>query len=140
MEPILPSYRRCIAERCLCLIMVLFQARAPRSKVIIVGTHLDRLPPAKRKDRLFKLESDLRRKLDKKGFPIISRIVFVSNSTGDGITKLRDSIYQVASKMQDSNVQEPMIGKRVFITRSLFNASLSLLLPPIWWAFQYTSK
>ena len=89
------------------------KARAPKSQVIVVGTHLDRMPQAKRKEHLSKLESDIFRKFAKKGFPIISGNVFVSNSTNEGVAKLKEIIYKVTSKMQDSNLLEPMIGKKV---------------------------
>ena len=92
---------------------MIFQARAPKSQVVVVGTHLDKIPQAKRKERLFLLEKEVFRRYDKKGFPWIGGNVFVSNSTGEGLPRLREVIHKVASKMQDCNLHEPMIGKKV---------------------------
>ena len=81
--------------------------------MIVVGTHLDKLPQSNRREHLASLASDLFKKFGKKGFPCISGNVFISNTTREGLPNLRDVIYKVASKMQDSNLHEPMIGKKV---------------------------
>eukprot|EP00794_Sanderia_malayensis_P013704 gene13704-15131_t len=108
------------------------QARAPKSEVIIVGTHLDKLPQGKRKERLAKLRNDIYTKFLKKGFPKISGNVFVSNTTGEGLQMLKEVIYKVTSNMQDSNLLEPMIGKKRRIQqRALSNE------PPILTAEQF---
>jgi len=90
------------------------QARAPKSEVVVVATHLDKIPQGKRKERLCQLEKEIFRKYDKKGFPRISGNAFVSNAPGcEGLKRLREVIHRVACKMQDSNLHEPMIGKKV---------------------------
>ena len=95
------------------------QARAPKSEVVVVATHLDKIPQAKKRERLSQLEKEIYRRYDKKGFPRIGGSVFVSNSTGEDIQKLRDVIHKVASKMQDSILHEPIIGKKVSVVTTL---------------------
>ena len=80
---------------------------------MIVATHLDKIPQIRKKERLAQLEKEIFKKYSKKGFPRMGGSVFVSNRTEEGIPKLKEVIYRVASKMQDSNLHEPIIGKKV---------------------------
>lgn len=79
------------------------QARAPNSRVIVVGTHIDSIPNGNRKTVLDRMDQEIRYKYDKKGFPIISGCAFVSNTTGEGLSYLREKIYSVADQMNNSN-------------------------------------
>lgn len=83
----------------------------------MVATHLDKIPQANRRERLSDLEKEIFSRYNKKGFPFISGSTFISNSTGEGLPRLRDVIHKVASKMQDCNSHEALIGKKVFIHR-----------------------
>lgn len=86
-----------------------------------MGTHLDKIQQGRRKERLFEWEREIFRRYDKKGFPWIGGNVFISNTTGEGLHRLKEAIHKVATKMQDFNLHEPVIGKKVRYESSLFN-------------------
>jgi len=90
----------------------LFQARAPFSEVLIVGTHLDLLPKKNRQTRVDTLKHSLAVKyLDNQGFPKIVGNIVVSPTTGENIQELRELIYSKALKVKD--LGENVIGRRV---------------------------
>ena len=82
------------------ILFCFFQARAPDSRCIIVGTHLDGLPTNdSRRTTLQSFEHLINSSYGKKGYPVISGCIFVSSTNGDGIDQLRQTIYDVAEKM-----------------------------------------
>lgn len=89
-----------------------FQARAPFSEVLIVGTHLDLLPKSNRQVRMDTLRHSIAKKyLDNQGFPKIVGDIMVSPVTGENIPELKEMIYSKALKVKDSG--ETIIGRRV---------------------------
>lgn len=89
-----------------------FQARAPFSEVLIVGTHLDLLPKKNRQARVDALKHSLAVKyLDNQGFPRIVGNIVVSPTTGENIPELKELIYSKALKVKD--LGENIIGRRV---------------------------
>ena len=91
---------------------VSFQARAPSSEVLIVGTHLDLLPKKNRQDRVDALKQSIARKyLDNQGFPKIVGNIVVSPTTGENIPELKELIYSKALKVKDHG--ENIIGRMV---------------------------
>ena len=89
-----------------------FQARAPFSDVLIVGTHLDLLPKSNRQSRVDALKLSIAQKyLDKQGFPKIVGNIMVSPVTGENIPELKELIYSKALKVKDNG--ETVIGRRV---------------------------
>ena len=94
----------------------LFQARAPFSEVLIVGTHVDLLPKNKRQARADALKHSIVKKyLDNQGFPKIVGNIMVSPLTGENIPELKEMIYSKALKVKDNG--ENIIGRRVSWTR-----------------------
>lgn len=93
-----------------------FQARAPFSEVLIVGTHLDLLPKKNRQARVDALKHSLAVKyLDNQGFPKIVGNIVVSPTTGENIPELKELIYSKALKVKD--LGENIIGRRVSFFR-----------------------
>ena len=94
----------------------LFQARAPFSEVLIVGTHVDLLPKNNRQARADALKHSIVKKyLDNQGFPKIVGNIMVSPVTGENIPELKEMIYSKALKVKDNG--ENIIGRRVSWTR-----------------------
>ena len=62
---------------------------------------------------LLNQEKEIMEKYDKKGYPIISGCVFVSNTTGEGLATLREKIYSVADQMNTNSTQGVTYGKKV---------------------------
>ena len=90
----------------------LFQARAPFSEVLIVGTHVDLLPKNNRQARADALKHSIVKKyLDNQGFPKIVGNIMVSPVTGENIPELKEMIYSKALKVKDTG--ENIIGRRV---------------------------
>ena len=85
------------------------QARAPESRCIIVGTHVDKMPYFRKTETLDKYRSDILNKFQRPGFPLISGCFFVSGKTGENIEELRQVIHEDAFKMN----QESEMGKIV---------------------------
>ncbi|XP_047142009.1 leucine-rich repeat serine/threonine-protein kinase 1 isoform X1 [Hydra vulgaris] len=79
------------------------QSRAPLSRVIIVGTHIDCLPVESKASTLSRLKDEILMKYDKKGFPLIANCNFVSNITSEGLVDLRIEIYNVAKLINESS-------------------------------------
>ena len=93
----------------------LFQARAPFSEVLIVGTHLDFLPKNNRQARADALKLSIAKKyLDNQGFPRIVGNIMVSPVTGENIPELKELIYSKALKVRENG--ENIIGRRVSLT------------------------
>ena len=89
-----------------------FQARAPFSEVLIVGTHVDLLPKSNRQARVDALKHSIAQKyLDNQGFPKIVGNIMVSPVTGENIPELKEMIYSKALKVKDNG--ENIIGRRV---------------------------
>ena len=107
----------------------LFQARAPFSEVLIVGTHVDLLPKNNRQARADALKHSIVKKyLDNQGFPKIVGNIMVSPVTGENIPELKEMIYSKALKVKDNG--ENIIGRRVSWT-------LNPPPPPILLRFHY---
>ncbi|KXJ22658.1 leucine-rich repeat serine/threonine-protein kinase 1 [Exaiptasia diaphana] len=88
------------------------KARAPFSDVLIVGTHMDRLPKKVRESRLDKLRQMVMNKFgDSKGFPKIVGNITISATTGENVVELREMIYNKATKAKEQG--ENIIGKQV---------------------------
>lgn len=103
----------CLLENWKCS---LFQARAPFSEVLIVGTHVDLLPKNNRQARANALKHSIVKKyLDNQGFPKIVGNIMVSPVTGENIPELKEMIYSKALKVKDNG--ENIIGRRVSWTR-----------------------
>ena len=105
----------------------LFQARAPFSEVLIVGTHLDLLPKNNRQTRADALKLSIAKKyLDNQGFPRIVGNIMVSPVTGENIPELKELIYSKAMKVRDNG--ENIIGRRVSLVAALnrMHSQLSL--------------
>ncbi|EDO31971.1 predicted protein, partial [Nematostella vectensis] len=87
------------------------KARAPYSDVIIIGTHLDRIPRASRESRVKELNHMIMKRYDTKGFPKIVGYTVVSAVTGEGITELKELIYKKAINSKEQG--QLVIGKQV---------------------------
>ena len=101
----------------------LFQAHAPNSNVIVVGTFLDQLGEDGRR-ALAELENRILHKYrPENGFPKIMGIVLVSNSTRENIEDLKFVIYSVVLRKKVKRVfihtsggNEHLIGRMVGIS------------------------
>lgn len=78
-----------------------------------MGTHIDCLPNDTKRNFLKKMESTIRNKYDKKGFPIVSGYIFVSSTTGENMDVLRTKIHGVAEHMNDMCSSGTSHGKMV---------------------------
>ncbi|XP_048583428.1 leucine-rich repeat serine/threonine-protein kinase 1 isoform X2 [Nematostella vectensis] len=87
------------------------KARAPYSDVIIIGTHLDRIPRASRESRVKELNHMIMKRYNTKGFPKIVGYTVVSAVTGEGITELKELIYKKAINSKEQG--QLVIGKQV---------------------------
>ena len=88
-----------------------FQARAPGSDVLLVGTHLDQLPLPTRPSRVEALKQSIMAKYANRGFPNIVGNIFVSATTGENVAELKELIYSKAMKAKDQG--EAIIGRLV---------------------------
>ena len=81
--------------------------------MIIVGTHLDKIPMQKS----YEVKEFFRRKIkelyDKPGYPRISAIMSVSCTTLEGIKELQERIHSAAVKAVDPDTKEHVIGQMV---------------------------
>uniref|UniRef100_A0A7M5VAP0 non-specific serine/threonine protein kinase n=1 Tax=Clytia hemisphaerica TaxID=252671 RepID=A0A7M5VAP0_9CNID len=75
------------------------QARAPNSRCIIVGTHVDKMPVYRKEETLIKYRKQIMDKFMKEGFPAISKCVFVSGTSNENIEELREVVYKEAEAM-----------------------------------------
>ena len=109
----------------------LFQARAPFSEVLIVGTHVDLLPKNNRQARADALKHSIVKKyLDNQGFPKIVGNIMVSPVTGENIPELKEMIYSKALKVKDNG--ENIIGRRVSWTRKSTPPPPLNFIVPLW--------
>ena len=104
-----PSY---ILHSSLCQ-PVLVQARAPKSPIIIVGTHLDKIPPQKIKPLIDRFKARIKDLYGKSGYPHLSSIMMVSCVTQEGIKDLVERIHYAAVNAVDPDTREPIIGAQV---------------------------
>ena len=115
----------------------LFQARAPFSEVLIVGTHVDLLPKNNRQARADALKHSIVKKyLDNQGFPKIVGNIMVSPVTGENIPELKEMIYSKALKVKDNG--ENIIGRRVSWTRKSPPPPLNFIVPL--WQYLFIGK
>ena len=89
------------------------QARAPYSPVIIVGTHLDKVPLQKTHEMKEFYKKKIRDLYDKPGYPRISAIMCVSCTSMEGIRELQERIHNAAIKAVDPDTKEHVIGQLV---------------------------
>ena len=89
------------------------QARAPHSPVLIVGTHLDKLPIQKTRELKEKYKQRIVKMYRKPGYPNIEGIKMVSCTTQEGIRELIDRIYHAAVTAIDHDTKEHVIGMQV---------------------------
>lgn len=89
------------------------QARAPHSPVIIVGTHLDRLPVQKTREIKEQYKQKIVQLYRKPGYPQIESIRMVSCTTQEGLRELVDRIYYAAVAAIDHDTKEHVIGMQV---------------------------
>lgn len=89
------------------------QARAPHSPVLIVGTHLDRIPASKTREFKEKYKERIRKLYDKPGYPRIHNIIMVSCINKEGISELQERIHHAAVHAIDHDTREPIIGMQV---------------------------
>ena len=115
----------------------LFQARAPFSEVLIVGTHVDLLPKNNRQARADALKHSIVKKyLDNQGFPKIVGNIMVSPVTGENIPELKEMIYSKALKVKDNG--ENIIGRRVSWTRKKIPPPPNFIVPL--WQYLFIGK
>ena len=81
----------------------LHQARAPMSRCIIVGTHVDKMPFFRKTETLQKFKGDILKMFKRPGFPNIAACIFVSGTTGENVSELRNIIHQEAIKLNQEN-------------------------------------
>lgn len=89
------------------------QARAPHSPVIIVGTHLDKLPSQKAQKLKEHYKQRIVKLYRKPGYPNIESIRMVSCTTQEGLRELTDRIYNAAISAIDHDTKEHVIGMQV---------------------------
>jgi len=89
------------------------QARAPKSPILIVGTHLDKIPPQKVKGKVDRFKGRIKELYDKAGYPHISGIMMVSCVTQEGIKELIERIHYAAVTAVDPDTKEHIIGMMV---------------------------
>lgn len=89
------------------------QARAPHSPVIIVGTHLDKLPAQKSRDLKEHYKQKIVQLYRKPGYPNIESIRMVSCTNQEGLRELVDRIYYAAVSAIDHDTKEHVIGMQV---------------------------
>eukprot|EP00731_Ephydatia_muelleri_P031259 Em0022g773a len=99
--------------------------RAPNSCVLIVGTHLDEIPAAQRKEKADKL---LQKAADIAGGFCNKLQIYQVMAVGlkdplEGVTDLRDSIYQCAAEYKFSN-GEFVMGQKIPISYSKLNKQI----------------
>ncbi len=94
----------------------LSQARAPKSPIIIVGTHLDKIPPQKIKPTLDRFKLRIKELYAKSGYPHISGIMTVSCVTQEGIRDLTERIHYAAVNAVDPDTREHIIGAQVYLS------------------------
>ena len=64
------------------------KARAPHSPVIIVATHLDRVPNSQQRELKARYQQKIKDMYDRSGFPTIKDIIEVSAVTKEGRHRL----------------------------------------------------
>ena len=89
------------------------QARAPKSPILIVGTHLDKVPPQKIKPFTDRFKKRIKELYDTVGYPHISGIMMVSCVTQEGIRELTERIHYAAVNAVDPDTREHIIGMQV---------------------------
>eukprot|EP00731_Ephydatia_muelleri_P005646 Em0002g1822a len=89
------------------------QSRAPNSPIIIVGTHLDKLPPGRSRELREHYTKLIRSIYEKTGFPSLSHITFVSSSSKEGIRELQDRIHAAAIAARMVDTREFIVGMQV---------------------------
>ena len=81
--------------------------------MIIVGTHLDKIPVQKTHENREFYRKKIRELYDKPGYPRISAIMCVSCTSGEGIKELQDRIHSAAVKAVDPDTKDHVIGQLV---------------------------
>ena len=81
--------------------------------MIIVGTHLDRIPAQKTHEAKEFYKKKIRELYDKPGYPRISAIMCVSCTSLEGIRELQERIHSAAIKAVDPDTKEHVIGQLV---------------------------
>lgn len=81
--------------------------------MIIVGTHLDKIPAQKTHEAKEFYKKKIKELYDKPGYPRISAIMCVSCTTQEGIKELQDRIHSAAIKAVDPDTKEHVIGQLV---------------------------
>ncbi len=92
----------------------MFQARAPHSPVIIVGTHLDKMAAQKSQKLKEHYKQRIVQLYRKPGYPNIESIRMVSCTTQEGLKELIDRIYYAAISAIDHDTKEHIIGMQVW--------------------------
>ena len=81
--------------------------------MIIVGTHLDRLPAQKCREIKEKFKQRIVQLYRKPGYPNIEAIRMVSSVTQEGVRDLVERIYVAATNAMDHDTKERIIGMQV---------------------------
>jgi leucine-rich repeat kinase 1 len=89
------------------------QSRAPKSPVIIVGTHLDKIPSNQVNELRQLYKSKILDSYGSQGYPTIHDICMVSCVTHAGIKELQDRIHSAAISAKDPDTHEYVIGMQV---------------------------
>lgn len=81
--------------------------------MIIVGTHLDRIPAQKAQKTKEFYNEMIKNLYDKPGYPRISAIICVSCTSKEGIRELQEKIHSAAVNAVDPDIEEHVIGQLV---------------------------
>ena len=84
--------------------------------MIIVGTFLDCLNVDGRKRHITLLRDEISTQYMRHGYPKIAHVIEVSGKTGDGMEKLEEVIYTVATSLE---INSPVGGKEKLIGRKV---------------------
>ena len=96
--------------------------------MIIVGTHLDRIP-AQKTHKMKEFYNEMIKDLyDKPGYPQISAIMCVSCTTKEGIRELQEKIHGAAVNAVDPDIKEHVIGQLVSSEASFYTCSFPGLI------------
>lgn len=109
----------------LIIIIMCPQARAPHSPVIIVGTHVDRLPPQKSRELKEHYKQRIVQLYRKPGYPNIESIRMVSCVSQEGLRDLTDRIYYAAVSAIDHDTKEHVIGMQVSALYTVYHGTNS---------------